>query len=154
MLELLIEKDDFVYWNQFSSYFIILVMRFKYEDLEVWQLSKRLVKLVYKVTAHFPKDEVFNLTSQVRRASTPCCLNISEGSGRNARKDFSRFIRISIGSLLEVDTCLKITIDLEYMKNEIYEEEFDELIAELYFKLIKLDKALQSKAYISNNYNN
>jgi len=128
-------------------------MKFKYEDLKVWQLSKSLIKSVYEATADFPKDELFNLTSQIRRSATSCCLNISEGSGRNARKDFSRFIRISIGSLLEVDTCLKIAIDLGYMKRESYDKEFDELIAELYFKLIKLDKSLKSEDYNSNSSN-
>lgn len=142
-------ENDFVYWNRSLISLIILSMQFKYEDLEVWQLSKGLIKLVYETTSNFPKDEILNLTSQIRRSATSCCLNISEGSGRNAKKDFSRFIRIAIGSLLEVDTCLKISIDLGYIQNEVYDKSFDGLIAELYFKLIKLDKALQSKEYIS-----
>jgi len=124
-------------------------MRFKYEDLEVWQLAKKLINLVYENTAVFPNEEIFNLTSQIRRSAISCCLNIAEGSGRNAAKDFSRFIRISIGSLLETDTCLKIAIDLRYLNQETYDNKFDELIAELYFKLIKLDKTLSNKNYNS-----
>jgi len=126
-------------------------MKFNYEDLEVWQLGKKLVTFAYKETSQFPKEELFNLTSQIRRSAISCCLNISEGSGRNAKKDFIRFVRIAIGSVLEVDACLKIAIDLGYIRKDDYDKKFDKIIAELYFKLIKLDKALSHKDYTSNN---
>ena len=117
-------------------------MKFKYEDLEVWQLAKNLIKEVHQITKDFPKEELFNLTSQLRRAALSCALNIAEGSGRNSKKEFSRFLRIAIGSLLEADTCLKVAIELKYMTQKYYDESFDQLVAELYFKLIGLDKKL------------
>ena len=68
-------------------------------------------------------------------------LNIAEGSSRQTKKDFKRFVRISIGSLVEVDAALKIAIDLEYITNGDYLE-IEPLIREVYFKLIGLSKYL------------
>lgn len=76
--------------------------RFGFEDLDVWNQAIDLADLVYKATRHFPADERFGLTNQVRRASVSVAGNIAEGSGRGSPKDSSRFIEISFGSLMEI----------------------------------------------------
>lgn len=117
-------------------------MKFKYEDLQVWQVSLQLVEHIYQITSHFPKEELFVLTSQIRRAAISITLNIAEGSTRQSQKDFIRFIRISIGSVVEVDAALKIAIERNYIKTKDYQE-IEPLIQELYFKLIGLEKSLK-----------
>lgn len=119
-------------------------MNFRHENLDVWKLSMDLVSRIYLLTEKFPSQENFGLISQLRRAATSISLNIAEGSGRSTKKDFASFIRNAIGSLLEVDTALKISINIKYMDNELYQNEYEELIKELYFKLIKLNKSLKN----------
>jgi four helix bundle protein len=70
------------------------------------------------------------------------CLNIAEGSAKISKKDFANFIRISIGSLVELDTSLKISIDLKYISKNEYDK-IEPMIKELYFKLIALHKNLK-----------
>src|ERR1039457_2346892 len=89
-----------------------------HKDLEVWKNSRGLVKDVYKQTLTFPKDEIYGLTSQIRRAVVSVPTNISEGSARNLPKEFHYFLRISFGSLAELETLLLLAIDLEYLKEE------------------------------------
>ncbi|MGE0375522.1 MAG: four helix bundle protein [Planctomycetaceae bacterium] len=73
-----------------------------YRDLLVWQKSMLLVKQVYRITLTFPREEVYGLTSQMRRAAVSIPSNIAEGHGRHESKDFVRFLRIAIGSLFEL----------------------------------------------------
>ncbi|MFZ2154380.1 MAG: four helix bundle protein [Candidatus Moraniibacteriota bacterium] len=117
-------------------------MKFNCENLEVYKISRLLIIEIYKLTKIFPPDERFGLTSQLRRAVISTSLNIAEGSGKISKKDFANFIRIAIGSLIETDTALKISIDLNYIKIEEYNK-LDNQIKELYFKLIALDKSLR-----------
>ena len=74
-----------------------------FKTLTVWQKAHQLVLVVYKTTNGFPKDELYGLTSQLRRATVSIAANIAEGSGKNTDADFARFIQISIGSANEVD---------------------------------------------------
>jgi len=116
-------------------------MQFNFEKLEVWQLGMKMVGLVYRITKNFPSSEKFELTSQIKRAAVSVVLNIAEGSGRKTKKDFCHFLRISIGSVLETVTCLKIALQ----ENFISEKEYDEtvlLLKKIYFKLIALEKSL------------
>lgn len=118
-------------------------MKFKYENLEIWQLAMDLVKIIYRITNNFPADEKFGLTSQARRASTSIALNIAEGSGRKTKKDFSYFLNISITSLQEVDTIFKIAIKLKYL--DINNSDLalaNTLIEKIYFKTIAFRKKL------------
>jgi len=85
-----------------------------YRDLEVWQKSRKLVSRVYKLTATFPKEELFGLTSQLRRAAVSVPSNIAEGKSRRATKDYMRFLDIAYGSVAEVETQLFIACDLGY----------------------------------------
>lgn len=89
-----------------------------YRELIVWQKAMELVKLVYELTAKFPKEELFGLTGQMRRASVAVPSNIAEGQGRNTTKDFLRFIAIGYGSLLELETQTLISEMLKYLISE------------------------------------
>ncbi len=72
-----------------------------HKDLKVWKESMELVVLIYAATKEFPKDELYGLTSQIRRASISIPSNIAEGAGRNGSKEFIRFLYIALGSLSE-----------------------------------------------------
>lgn len=75
---------------------------FNFEKLEVWRLSIEFADVVYSTTCRFPIDERFGLTNQMRRAAVSISSNIAEGSSRNSRKDFARFVEIAAGSVYEV----------------------------------------------------
>lgn len=76
-------------------------MKFRYEDLEIWQRALELIRSVYDVLKRFPEDERYDLISQGKRAVVSIALNIAEGSGRKTDKDFSLFINRAITSLQE-----------------------------------------------------
>ena len=95
-----------------------------YENLDIWKKGVNLASDIYKITKNFPKDELFGMISQLRRAVISISANIAEGSGRRTKKDFCRFIDIAIGSLNEVESLLFVSKKLNY----ISEKEFIELI--------------------------
>jgi four helix bundle protein len=80
-----------------------------YKDLHVWKKSLELVKEIYSLTEKFPKEEIFGLTSQMRRSAVSVPSNIAEGRSRGTRKDFIQFLRIALGSATELQTQLEIT---------------------------------------------
>ena len=86
-----------------------------FRDLIVWQKSKALAKKVYALTKDFPKEEIFGLTSQIRRAATSIPANIAEGKGRGTQKDFGHFLVQARGSLFEVETFAELASDLGYL---------------------------------------
>ena len=88
-----------------------------HKDLKLWKSSIDLVKEVYKLTYGFPKEELYGLTSQLRRASISVPSNIAEGAGRKSQKDFVRFLNFSKGSLSELETQLIIAEELNYTEN-------------------------------------
>lgn len=75
-----------------------------YRDLDVWKKSVALVTDVYQATALFPKEEVYGLTSQIRRSAVSIPSNIAEGRGKRGTRDFVRFLNIAYGSLCELET--------------------------------------------------
>jgi four helix bundle protein len=79
-----------------------------YSDLIAWQKAMALVELIYKASAQFPKEEVYGLTNQLRRAAVSVPSNIAEGQGRGSVNDFRRFLAISHGSLRELETQILI----------------------------------------------
>lgn len=91
-----------------------------YRDLLVWQKSMVLVVETYKVLATFPKEEIFGLTSQIKRCSVSIPSNIAEGWGRGSDKYFIQFLTIARGSLAELETQLEIAQKLEFLNNEDY----------------------------------
>ena len=94
-----------------------------HKDLEAWKESIKLVKLVYKLTNDFPKQEDYGLTSQIRRAVISIPSNIAEGNARATAKETIRFIDIALGSLAELDTQLTIAQELNYIENYNIEDE-------------------------------
>ena len=89
-----------------------------YQDLIAWRKGMDFVEAVYRVTAAFPDDERFGLTSQLRRAAVAVPSNIAEGQGRQSKGDFVRFLRIAQGSLRETETQLLIAGRLEYVNQQ------------------------------------
>ena len=93
-----------------------------YRDLVVWQKAMALVKLIYQLTAHFPSQEQFGLTSQLRRSAVSIPSNIAEGNGRSTTQDYLRFLQIARGSLFEAQTQLELAIQLQFTTQEASRE--------------------------------
>ena len=109
-----------------------------YKKLNVWISSISLVKNIYNLTRKFPKEEMFVLTQQLRRAAISIPSNIAEGACRNSNAQFKNFLQISIGSCFEVETQLIISKELEY----ISEEELETISKEL-DSIMKMNHNLQ-----------
>ncbi|MCK4752846.1 MAG: four helix bundle protein [Planctomycetes bacterium] len=90
-------------------------MSFKFEELMVYQKAMDFVNKVYLLTMDYPRDELFGLTSQLRRAAVSIALNVAEGSSRT-KKDFCRFIDMARGSVFECMAILKISVKQSYVK--------------------------------------
>jgi four helix bundle protein len=88
-----------------------------YRDLIVWQKAMKLVKDVYQASASFPREEVFGLTSQLRRAAVSVPSNIAEGHGRRTTGEYRLFVSHSRGSLCELETQIMISRELGYLQN-------------------------------------
>ena len=86
-------------------------------DLDVWKLSMDFVENIYKISASFPKEEMYGLTSQIRRAAVSVPSNIAEGASRQGNKEFIQFLYISLGSLSEVETQLMLSERLQFVEN-------------------------------------
>lgn len=95
-----------------------------YKDLLIWQKGIELVKEIYLICIDLPKDEVFGLQSQMKRAAISIPSNIAEGYGRNYTQNYIQFIKIARGSLLELETQIIISKELDF----INEESFDKII--------------------------
>ena len=87
-----------------------------YQELETWQVGMKLVSEVYRVTKEFPKEELYGLTNQLRRAVVSVPSNIAEGQGRDSTKEFLHHLSIARGSLYETETQLLIAKQLEYIQ--------------------------------------
>jgi four helix bundle protein len=88
-------------------------------ELKVWQLSMTLAESVYALTAGFPREELYGLTSQMRRASVSIPSNIAEGYGREQRGHIINFLRIAMGSCRELETQLKLSVRLKFCNEEV-----------------------------------
>ena len=88
-----------------------------HKDLDIWKLGIELVEEVYKTTAEFPKEEIYGLTNQMRRAAVSIPSNISEGAARSSKKEFIQFLYVALGSLAEIETQAIISEKLGYLKN-------------------------------------
>ncbi len=93
-------------------------MSHSYKDLVVWQKSMALVKSIYQKTRSFPREEVYGLSSQMRRAAVSIACNIAEGQGRMSKKEFKQFLALSRGSVLELETQVQIAADLDFLSSE------------------------------------
>ena len=93
-----------------------------YEDLIVWQKSIQLSKTIYKISLNFPKSELFGLCDQMKRASVSIPSNIAEGYGRRSTNDYKRFLSISLGSVYEIQTQLRVSLELSFVTKEHYDD--------------------------------
>ena len=93
---------------------------FSFEKLIAWQKSRELAMLIFTTTKNFPKDEIFGLTSQMRRCSISIASNLAEGSGRSSMKDKARFSEIAYSSSLELLNQLILSHDFEYVDENQY----------------------------------
>jgi four helix bundle protein len=87
-----------------------------YRDLIVWQKAFKLALAVYNETAHFPSDEKYGITAQLRRAGVSIPSNIAEGEGRRSPREFRRFLFVALGSLKEVETQILLSEALGYLE--------------------------------------
>src|SRR5258708_30189040 len=99
-----------------------------FRELKVWERAQALTLAVYKETACFPKEEMYGLTRQIRRAAVSIGANISEGCGKNTRPDFARFLQIALGSASELEYELLLARDLSYLDMEHHDELANQVI--------------------------
>jgi four helix bundle protein len=91
-----------------------------HKELDVWKDSTEFVVKIYKVTKDFPREELYGITSQLRRAAVSVPANISEGAARNYSREFIRFLRIAQASLSECETLLYISLRLNYLDETLF----------------------------------
>jgi len=119
---------------------------FNFERLKVWKKSMEFSDRIYEITKTFPKEEIFGISSQIRRACISIVLNIAEGSGRKSKKEFIYFLTMAYGSLCEVISLLKISLNQKYINKELfnklykYGEEISKMLSGTKSKLSKLSK--------------
>ena len=92
-----------------------------YKKLIAWQIADKLAWEIYKLTDKFPKDEVYGLTSQIRRSALSVPLNIVEGYSRNSKNEFRQFLKISLGSLAETAYLIEFALKRKYITSNDYE---------------------------------
>lgn len=116
-----------------------------FRDLKLWEKAHQLTLTVYQVSGDFPKDEVYGLTSQLRRACVSIGANLAEGCGRGSDLDFARFLQIAMGSASETEYHLLLVHDLGFLSNESYED-LNEKIQEIKRMLVSLITKLRSNS--------
>ena len=115
-----------------------------YKELDVWKKSYKLCLNLYKVTKDFPKDEMYGLTSQIRRSAVSIPSNIAEGYGRKTTLDYVRFLYVAYGSICELETQTILSGDLGYVGKEIFKE-LKEEIGNVERMLKAMIKSLENK---------
>lgn len=115
-----------------------------FTDLNAWKEAHKLVLLIYEITMNFPKDELFGLTNQIRRAVVSITSNIAEGFSRNTYKEKSQFYSVSLGSLSEVQNQIIIARDLKYITDDKFSQidELTILVSKILNGLIKMSKTM------------
>lgn len=122
-------------------------MNKSYKDLDIYKGSYKLSIYIYKITSKYPKDEIYGITSQLRRAAVSIPLNIAEGYGRLSEEDFKRFLRISLGSTNETSTLIELSKDLGYIDNK----EYNKLIKQYDILGRKIYKFMENLSYTKQN---
>lgn len=100
-------------------------MKFKFEKLIIWQKAMEFGESIFQLSKKFPKEEIYNLTSQIRRAVDSIALNISEGSIGQSNPEFKKFMGYSIRSLAEVVTCLYKAENRKYITKQEFSEQYE-----------------------------
>ncbi|HEY4476728.1 MAG TPA: four helix bundle protein [Candidatus Paceibacterota bacterium] len=120
-----------------------------HKDLIVWQKGIDLVLSIYQLTKDFPKEEIYGLTSQIRRAAISIPSNIAEGRSRGTRKDFTQFLRVAFGSGAELETQLLIARKLSFGPEISYnkvEDQLGEVMRMLNAMIHKLNQPLKANS--------
>ena len=115
-----------------------------HKDLRVWQQSIEMVTSIYLITKAFPKDELFGLVSQMRRAAVSVPSNIAEGYARGSDKEKLHFLRISSGSMSEIETQLLLSLNLGYVSQEDFDE-LSEIVTSVWKQLNALISSLKKR---------
>ena len=116
---------------------------YKFEKLEVWQLSIELFDLVYEIEKYLPKSEQYNLSSQFRRSATSISLNIAEGSTTATNAEFKRYLTIALHSYIETYACYLLIVRRKYLDQHQSEcVKFEEIGVKLFAKIQAFIKAL------------
>ena len=115
-----------------------------YKELKVWQKAYQICITIYKITKHFPKEEKYGLTSQIRRSAVSVPSNIAEGYGRKTTQEYMQSLYIAYGSHCELETQIMLSNDLGYIKPEDFES-LQRDIEEVERMLKALIKSLQNK---------
>ena len=115
-----------------------------HRELDVYKGIISLICEIYEKTKDFPKYEIFGLTAQLRRASVSVAANLSEGAGRGSSREYIRFIRISLGSLSELETLLTISLRIGYLSDEAIMSLKEQIII-ITSQLSNLIKAIQKR---------
>lgn len=114
-----------------------------YKELQVWQRSMELAKNIYETTSAFPKQEIYGIVSQMRRAAVSIPSNLAEGYARRGKKENAQFVNIAYGSALELETQLLLSKDLEFIQNSQYDT-LSELLISVQKLLYKYREYLKS----------
>lgn len=118
-------------------------MNRNHRELRVWQFAMDFVERVYALTSTFPKEEIYGMTSQMRRAAVSIPSNIAEGATRGTTKELLHFLRIADGSLSELDTQIELAKRLGYLSKT---EDLIEMISQLSRSLAALKSSLNRRA--------
>jgi four helix bundle protein len=115
-----------------------------YRELKIWQRSMDFVVKVYEVTAGFPKEERYGLTSQLRSCAVSVPSNISEGAGRGTNRQFKRFLEISMGSANEAQTQIELAYRVKYLDKQTADSLIDEAL-QIYKMILAFYNSLQDE---------
>lgn len=124
-----------------------------HKDLNVWKKSMNLAILTYRLTGQFPKEELFGLSSQMRRAAVSIPSNIAEGHGRNSDKELIRFLFISLGSASELETQILLSNKLDFLNEEGFNQ-LNELNNEVIRMLVALIRSKNNGQLVNLNTDN
>jgi len=122
-----------------------------FHQLQVWRSSHALVLDIYRVTADFPRHELFGLTSQLRRANATIPANVAEGTGRGGDREFLRFLRMALGSAAELEYQLFLAHELHYLSDCDYDAIADSLteVKRMLSRLIERIAAIERERRVS-----
>jgi len=115
-----------------------------HKDLDVWKRSVDLVTTIYKHSKNFPKDEIYGLTNQIRRAAVSVPSNIAEGAARKSSKEFVQYLYIALGSIAELETQILIGKNLNYLLEDEFNL-FQKEITEIRKMILGLIRFLSNK---------
>ncbi|MFH2138740.1 MAG: four helix bundle protein [Candidatus Omnitrophota bacterium] len=116
-----------------------------YKKIKAYEVASKLVLFIYQATKNFPKDEMYGLTSQLRRAAVSIMANIAEGASRQHKKDYLNFLYIARGSMAEVECLIQLANELGYVEDLIFkniENLFQSLARTLYGLISAVEKEI------------